>query len=145
MFRIDPDLVAEKSGRYYLLNGNLQGLVRNDFFYAGIYLGKAKAGKFFPSFPLLSMLVDCGANSVVVDKKTAWLFICGRDVFAKGVTDVHGASREGDFALVLNEFGDCLGFGRLAQNLTSKAGKKEVAVTNISDIGDFLRREDKSR
>jgi len=144
-FNLDADLVVERGGRYFLLNRDLQHLVRNDFYSAGIYLGKAKAGKFFPSFPLLTMLADCGANSVVVDKKAAWLFICGRDVFAKSITGVDGAGRGRDFVLVLNEFGECLGFGRLTQNLASNLDENEVAVRNVSDIGDFLRREDKSR
>ena len=144
-FSLNADLVTEKGGRYFLLNKTLKSLIQKDFFYAGAYLGKAKDERFFPSFNLLAMIAECGANSVVVDKKAAWLFICGRDVFAKGITAVHGSSLKGDFTLVLNGFGECLGFGRIARNLDSEAMKNEVAVRNVSDIGDFLRREVKSR
>jgi ribosome biogenesis protein Nip4 len=40
----------------------------------------------------------------------------------------------------MNEFGECLGFGKIVCRLDG-AAKTEVAVKNISDVGDFLRRE----
>jgi ribosome biogenesis protein Nip4 len=86
------------------------------------------------------MLEKRGANKIVVENKTAWLFICGRDVFRKGIISVHGSKRKGDHVLVLNQFGDCLGFGRIVCSLGG-AQNNEVAVRNVSDIGDFLRRE----
>jgi ribosome biogenesis protein Nip4 len=139
-FSLNADLTVNRAGRIFLLNEALLGVSRKDFYYAGTYLGKVKNGKFFPSFNLLKMLAEGKANKIVVDKKAAWLFICGRDVFGTGVVDVHGSRRKGDHALVLNEFGECLGFGRILSGLGA-AEKGEVAVKNISDIGDFLRRE----
>ncbi len=114
-------------------------MVRDYFFYAGLYLGKTKKGKFFPSFNLLAMLAETKINTVVVVEKAAWLFICGRDVLGEGIRAIHGSRRRGDFTLVLNEFGECLGFGRIANDLSSK--NVNLAVRNISDVGDFLRRE----
>jgi len=140
-FSLNVNLTVNRASRYFLLNDTLRGVARNDFYYAGTYLGKVKNGKFFPSFNLLRMLVKGEANKVVVDKKAAWLFICGRDVFRTGVVDVRGSRRKGDHVLVLNEFGECLGFGRIVGGLGGAAEKGEVAVKNISDIGDFLRRE----
>jgi len=140
-FSLDVDLTVNKTGRYFLLNKALLSVTRKDFYYAGTYLGKVKNGKFFPSFNLLAMLAEGPANKIVVDKKTAWLFICGRDVFRTGILAVHGSRRKGDHALVLNEFGECLGFGRIVCSLVGAAKRGEVAVKNISDIGDFLRRE----
>ena len=137
---LNADFVVEKSGRYFLLSEALQKVVRKDFYYAGTYLGKVKNGKFFPSFNLLAMLARGEANKVVVGKKAAWLFICGRDVFRKGVVVVRGSRKKGDHALVMNEFGDCLGFGRIVLGFDGGA-RNEVVVRNISDVGDFLRRE----
>jgi ribosome biogenesis protein Nip4 len=54
---------------------------------------------------------------------------------------MRGSRRKGDHVLVLNEFGDCLGFGRIVTSLVGAAKKGEVAVKNVSDLGDFLRRE----
>lgn len=137
---LSPEFILNKSGRFFLVSNNLRGYIQKDFYYAGTYLGKAKKGKFFPSFNLLTMLAKGEANKVVVDKKAAWLFICGRDIFRKGILAVRGSRKKGDHTLVLNEFRECLGFGKIIGRLNEGA-KTEVAVKNISDIGDFLRRE----
>ena len=136
----NAQFILEKNQRYYLLNPRLKKVGQEDFFYAGLYLGKVgKNGGFFPSFNLLSMLVDVAANKIVVDGKAAWLFICGRDVFRMGIVKVMGSKRKGDAALVLNEFGECLGFGMIMGGVNGS--DSEVAVKNVLDIGDFLRRE----
>ncbi len=136
---LNPDLVLERGSRFYLLNASLQSFTARQFFFAGLYLGKTKKGVFFPSFNLLNLLVPSAQNKVVLDRKAAWLFICGRDVFRKGVLKTFGPKGKGTAVLVLNEFGECLGFGRL----TGGSGEVEdgVAVRNVLDLGDFLRRE----
>jgi ribosome biogenesis protein Nip4 len=139
-FSLNADFTVNKAGRYFLLNEALLKVARKDFYYAGTYLGKVKNGKFFPSFNLLTMLAKGEANKIVVEKKAAWLFICGRDIFRKAILAVRGSRRKGDHTLVLNEFGECLGFGKIIGSLDERA-KTEVAVKNISDVGDFLRRE----
>ncbi len=138
---LNPKFILNKSGRFFLVENNLRGYIQKDFYYAGTYLGKAKKGKFFPSFNLLTMLARGDANKIVVDKKAAWLFICGRDIFRRGILTVRGSRRKGDHMLVMNEFGECLGFGRIVCCLDGAAKKMEVAVENVLDVGDFLRRE----
>ncbi len=135
---LDPRFLVEKEGRCYLLNRKLLKIAQDDFFYAGSYLGKMRNHKFFPSFNLLTMLAKTEANKVVVDDKTAWLFICGRDIFSKRITATYGSRRKGDYTLILNSFGECLGFGRIVQNLDAES---EFVIKNVSDVGDFLRRE----
>jgi len=90
---------------------------------------------------LLAMLAKGKANKIVVDREAAWLFICGRDVFRRGILATQGSRRKGDFALVMNEFGECLGFGRILFSADNAMRDAEVAVKNVSDVGDFLRRE----
>jgi ribosome biogenesis protein Nip4 len=136
---LDESLIVRKENRYFLMNESLKKLIMKDFFYVGTYLGKTKNGKFFPSFNLLSMIAEKKANKIIVDKKTAWLFICGRDIFKQGIIKVMGSKRKGDYALILNQHGECLGFGKILRSLDEE--KEGVAVKNISDIGDFLRRE----
>ena len=136
---LDESLVVKKENRYFLLNESLKKLITKDFFYAGIYLGKIKNGKFFPSFSLLKMIAEKKANKIIVDKKTEWLFICGRDIFKQGIIKVMGSRRKGDYTLILNQYGECLGFGRILHDLDKEI--RGVAIRNISDIGDFLRRE----
>ena len=135
----DETFVVKRQRRYFLLNENLKALALNNFFHAGAYLGKIKHGKFVPSFNLLNMIAQKNVNSIVVDKKTEWLFVCGRDVFKQGIMTVAGSQKKGDYSLVLNSFGECLGFGRIVYNLYGGRGK--LALKNLLDIGDFLRRE----
>jgi ribosome biogenesis protein Nip4 len=137
----NADLLLEKNGRFFLVNNNLKPFTRRDFYYAGVYLGKVKGSKFFPSFNLLNMLARKDANRVVVEGKAAWLFICGRDVLRKSIMKIYGSGKKNTNSLVLNEFGECLGFGRIIENLSGEVGDDSVAVRNVSDIGDFLRRE----
>ena len=139
---LDERFVVKKANRYFLLNEKLRSLISDDFFYAGTYLGKVKGDVFFPSFSLLAMIAKRKeANSVVVDDKSEWLFICGRDVFWRGIKKVPRIRKKGELTLVLNTYGECLGFGKMASDSEVKQGGQKVAVKNISDIGDFLRRE----
>ena len=138
---LNPEFILNKSGRYFLVNKSLRGYIHKDFYYGGTYLGKVKKGKFFPSFNLLVILARGDANKIFVDKKAAWLFICGRDIFRRGILTVRGSRKKGAHTLMMNEFGECLGFGKIVCRLDEEAKKTEVAVKNISDVGDFLRRE----
>ena len=136
---LDESQIVRKENRFFLINKNLKRLLSKDFFYAGTYLGKIKNRKFFPSFSLLSMIAERKANKLIVDKKTEWLFICGRDLYKQGIMKVMGSKRKGDYTLILNQHGECLGFGRILQDLDEEIGG--VVVKNVSDVGDFLRRE----
>ncbi len=139
--RLDETLLVKKGNSYFLLNDTLKKLVAKDFFYAGLYLGKAKKDRFFPSFNLLRIIAEAKANKVVVDKKTEWLFICGRDIFKRGIKNVVGSKNRGSYTLILNMKSECLGYGKILHDL-DKPGKG-VVIKNILDIGDFLRRESK--
>jgi len=54
---------------------------------------------------------------------------------------VQGPGKRDTNTLVVNEFGECLGFGRIVENLRESAVDNEIVVRNVLDIGDFLRRE----
>ncbi|PIX31396.1 hypothetical protein COZ60_04790, partial [Candidatus Bathyarchaeota archaeon CG_4_8_14_3_um_filter_42_8] len=88
---LDESLMIKKENRYFLLNESLKKLIMKDVFYVGTYLGKIKNDKFFPSFSLLEMIAERKANKIIVDKKTAWLFICGRDIFKQGIIKLVGS------------------------------------------------------
>ena len=139
---LNESLIAATQGRYFLLNLRTRKLLSKDLFYAGIYLGKVKDGLFFPSFILLAMIASAeGTNKVVVDAKSEWLFIVGRDIFSQGITKVIGSNKKGAYTVVVNQHDECLGFGRILHDLGDKDERHLVAVRNVSDIGDFLRRE----
>lgn len=131
--------ILKNDTRYYLLNETAKHLASQDIFYAGTYLGKLKNGRFFPAFGLLRIMTEGKANRVIVDEKTEWLFVCGRDVFKRGIVKMIRSPHKGDHVLVLNRYSECLGFGRLLYDSSQK--ESDVAVKNILDLGDFLRRE----
>jgi ribosome biogenesis protein Nip4 len=137
---LDESHIVRNRNRYYLLSKKLKQQIPKNFFYAGAYLGAVKGASFFPSFLLLTMIAETKANKLVVDKKTAWLFICGRDIFKKGILKGNRL-KKGDYTLILNERDECLGFGKTTCNLLGEADANKVVVKNILDIGDFLRRE----
>jgi len=138
---LNEKLVVKRKKRYFLLNENLKSHLHEDYYYIGIYLGKTKEGRFFPSFNLLTMMARGRARKIVVDRKTEWLFICGRDIFKRGILRTTDSMRKGDYTLVVNQHGECLGFGRLLCNVDEEVDRQKVIVRNISDVGDFLRRE----
>ena len=92
---LDEKLIVKKQNRFFLINKTLRFQILKDFFYVGAYLGKVKDGIFFPSFILLAMMAETKANTTMVDKKTAWLFICGGDVFKRGIMQLAGAKSKG--------------------------------------------------
>jgi len=138
---LDEKLTVKKQNRFFLINKTLRFQILKDFFYVGAYLGKVKDGIFFPSFILLAMMAETKANKTMVDKKTAWLFICGRDVFKRGIMQMTGSKSKGDYTLVLNQNSECLGFGKILCNINEEKDKSKVIVKNISNLGDFLKRE----
>jgi len=138
---LDEKLTVKKQNRFFLINKTLRFQILKDFFYVGAYLGKVKDGIFFPSFILLAMIAETKANKTMVDKKTAWLFICGRDVFKRGIMQMTGSKSKGDYTLVLNQNSECLGFGKILCNINEEKDKSKVIVKNISNLGDFLKRE----
>ena len=137
---LDESHIVRNRNRYYLLSKKMKQQAPKGFFYAGAYLGAVKGASFFPSFLLLAMIAKTKTNKIVVDKKTAWLFICGRDIFKKGILKADNL-KKGDVTLVLNEHNECLGFGKMLLNLRAEIDLNKTAVKNILDIGDFLRRE----
>ncbi len=136
---LNPEFVIKKEQQYYLINPRVRKILHDDFLYAGLYLGEVKSGALHPSFNLLNMIVDSASNKVVLDRKSAWLFICGRDVFKKGISKICGSSKKGQYVLIQNEFGECLGFGKIIENLDILGNN--LVIKNLFDIGDFLRRE----
>ncbi len=136
---LDDGCIVKKFNRYYLLNEELQKRVPQNFFYAGAYLGAVKGTGFFPSFLLLDMIARGKANKIVVDKKTAWLFICGRDIFKQSILKGDDLPK-GSYTLIMNEANECLGFGQMVGSIND-FDTDSIFVKNVLDIGDFLRRE----
>lgn len=135
----DDNYLFNKNGRIFLLNDKLDKYP-NDFFYAGLFLGRIKLGKIVPSLQFLSILSKNKANKIILNNKASWLFICGKDINLGGILRSKASLKKGSITLVLNCQGDCLGFGKIIVNNDKKLEKK-IFLKNLLDIGDFLRRE----
>ncbi|MEM2145554.1 MAG: hypothetical protein QW279_09350 [Candidatus Jordarchaeaceae archaeon] len=143
---LNEALIDEVGEKFFLLNDKLKDItmrIPKKYYHAGVLLGALRKGAFLPSFPLISIIADKVENKVFVNDKTAWLFICGRDIFKEGITRVEGSTKKNDYTLILNKYSECLGFGVIKQN--PKEAEKGVVVQNILDLGDFLRREQKQK
>ncbi|PIN81603.1 hypothetical protein COV11_01640 [Candidatus Woesearchaeota archaeon CG10_big_fil_rev_8_21_14_0_10_30_7] len=118
-----------KKGRKYFLVDKEHTLKPQ---YTGIFLGLIGKG-FHPSLWLLHWLKSRTKKKLMVDKKGEWMFICGKDIFKSSIKRRFKIGKS-DTILVLNQYQECLGYGVFQD-------RKKVAVKNVFDIGDFLRRE----
>jgi ribosome biogenesis protein Nip4 len=133
---LDEALIDEVGEKIFLLNDTLKDVkvrIPEKYYHAGVLLGTLRNQVFHPSLPLISMIAEKAENKIFVNDKTAWLFICGRDIF------IEGSTKKNNYTLILNKYGECLGFGIIKQN--PQEAEKGVIVQNILDLGDFLRRE----
>jgi ribosome biogenesis protein Nip4 len=139
---LDEKQIVRKGNRYYFLSEKLSQKAPKGFFYAGEYLGSVKGTGFFPGFALLRMIAKTKATKITLGTKAAWLFICGRDIFKRGLPKDSNL-KKGDYTLIMNQNEECLGFGRVMINVRGEIDMDKIAVKNILDVGDFLRREKK--
>ncbi len=110
---------------FYLIPKIQQELIKSiheEPFSAGLLLGVQD--KLFRPTPALLERIDTDAV-INLDHKSAWLFVCGRDVFEESIQN---AMRK-PVAIVKNHKGEVLG-------LAKKTGN---TYKNIFDIGKILR------
>ena len=134
----DPmeEQVLKLNNKRFLLQPEQVELIlqKDKLVYAGKLLGRDR--KFFqPSSILLSELArEENTSKVHLGRDTAWLFVCGKDVFEENIQGVDGELLLGCYYLVMFE-GECLGYGQFLESGDIKV------IKNLFDIGDFLRRE----
>jgi len=118
-FRVEPSLLK------------IRDKINDEPFSIGIPMGEERKKAFHPSVALLEMLAKDSDRKAVIDYKAEWLFVCGRDIFTKAVEK---CSKKKGLVLVQNLKDENLGYGSLSND-------KNIAIKNILDRGDFLRRE----
>ena len=101
-------------------------------FSAGMFLGSNKP--LHPSIALLDWVGKRADKFVTVDRKAAWLFLCGRDIFRNSI--VKKTVNKG-LVIVKNQLGEVIGYGDMDARITGH----KIAVANKLDRGDFIRRE----
>ena len=135
-YTFDEEDYQKLNNKRFLVSSELkERIIRKDrMVYAGSFLGKDRKD-FQPSSILLKKLEkEENLNRIHVNRDTAWLFVCGRDIFSENIIALEGEFNVGNYFLVMFN-GECLGYGRV----WDFNGK--LILKNIFDIGDFLRRE----
>ncbi|MBW3023067.1 hypothetical protein KY308_03105 [Candidatus Woesearchaeota archaeon] len=103
----------------------------------GVFLGKAGKSRFHPSAPLMDIISKNSDRKIFVNKKTEWLFLCGRDIFGRGIVKSN-VKEVNELVLVQNESDENLGYGKIVADLSEQ---DKVVVKNFFDKGEFLRKE----
>lgn len=136
----EKNILQLRSDFYLVSEGLMKTLKQTGHIpcFAGIYLGRKKKN-FVPSSYLLKKLAETSKSKIIVNDKGAWMFICGRHIYAESVVKFNPEQKINDFVLVMNRYNECLGYGRMINRFDSK----KVAIQTIFDIGDFVRRERK--
>ena len=101
---------------------------------AGLLLGYEKNKLFHPSINLLKLISEKTNKKIQLNKKGAWLFICGRDIMKESIMKL--PTNKGKI-IVCDEKENVLGIAQLKKHTDSN----NIIAKNIFDIGDFLRRE----
>jgi ribosome biogenesis protein Nip4 len=127
--------IVKKSKYFFSCKKELKDLMLSsskNFFSLGFPLGEVKKD-FIPTPEFIDYLSKKSNKKVVVNKKTEWLFLCGKDVFKMGVIKNHSEKNRG-FVFVQNEFGENLGLGKFMRT-------GNIFIKNIIDKGAYIRKE----
>ena len=135
-FSFEEEDYIKLNNKRFLISLELEkNIFRKDkLVYAGCFLGKDR-NDFQPSSILLKKLEsEEKLYRIHVNRDTAWLFVCGRDIFQDNIVKCEGKFERDNYFLVMFN-GECLGYGRVW------VFQGKLILKNIFDIGDFLRRE----
>lgn len=88
--------------------------------------------KITPTLKFLELIKKSGAESMRLNDKASWLFICGRDILPQGIVgDSEKDSKKTRKILICNLRGEIIG-------VAQRSGKE---LNNYWHIGDYLKRE----
>ena len=125
--------------KYYLLEKDEKKVfdkIPLDAELVGLFLGEDKKDMFSPSLAFLDILSKISDKKVFVDEKSAWLFLCGRDIMGRAIVK---ANVNKGLALIQDKDDRNLGFGKIISDLRERNDR--IVIKNILDRGDYLRRE----
>lgn len=138
-FGIKKNVDAQLVERSYYIVKDKQLLARRPA-YSGECIAHIRGPVLIPSIDFLQQIGKEAKKHVVLNAKAEWLFICGRDIFSKGIAS-HNNPAMGDKVVVLTQNKECIGYGELVAPLE----EKRVVIKRLFDIGDLLRRERKTK
>ena len=95
-----------------------------------------------PSLSILQLFVDidCGKR-IIINDHAQMLFLYGRDIFGSSIIKHTNDFKANDEVIITNEYNEALGLGR-ARYDADKIMNARIAITNLMDLGFYLRGED---
>jgi 60S ribosome subunit biogenesis protein NIP7 len=124
----------------FLLSTDVYDINRSSL-YSGLYIGAL--GKYLsPSIEMAQIIARESTKFpfVKVNHKAESLVIYGRDIFGDSIVE-YSVSKENEVVIVLNMHGEAIGLGLTRYDSTSITTKGKVTVTNVADIGQYIRKE----
>jgi ribosome biogenesis protein Nip4 len=140
-FRMTTDVVDElgqiiKKGRYiYATSPELREFMEEtstDFFSLGTPLGKIKKD-FMPTPEFVDFLSHHSDRKVFIGSKSEWMFLCGKDIFRKGIANNTLEKNRGS-VFIFNKYDENLGIAKFMQDTN-------VPLKHILDKGAYIRKE----
>jgi ribosome biogenesis protein Nip4 len=118
---------------------DIKNRINRDIFAVGAYLGEEKQG-FSPSPLLIDMISkfpDTQSKKIFINKKSEWLFLCGRNILPESIVKNPNNLSNG-LVLVQNEHDENLGYGLFKQEDT-------LIIKHILDKGKYLRIDERGK
>jgi len=127
--------LIKKSRFLYLVDNELFDYINetsDDFFSAGILLGEFK--KYFtPSPEFSNILSKLSPKKIFVNKKSEWMFLCGKNILKKGIIKNEQELDRG-LVFIQTELNENIGLGQFSM-------KNDGSIENIIDKGAYIRKE----
>jgi len=138
---VNADVLLElgkiiKKGRYvFVATNEMRSFMEDtgtDFFSIGTQIGEIKKD-FMPTPWFIDFLSNNSERKAFINNKSEWMFLCGKDIFQKGIEKIEIPKRRG-LIFVQNKFNENLGLAKFMQDAN-------VPLENILDKGAYVRKE----
>jgi ribosome biogenesis protein Nip4 len=139
--KIAPEILGElgvlikKSRFLFAASSELHNFMKEmstDFFSIGTPLGETKRD-FIPTPELVDFLSHHSDRKVFIGPKSEWMFLCGKDIFRKGIANNTLEKNRGR-VFIFNKYEENLGIAKFMEN-------RDVPLQHIMDKGAYVRKE----
>lgn len=128
-------LLIKKSRFIFAASPELHSFMQDmstDFFSIGIPLGEIKK-EFIPTPEFVDFLSHKSDRKVFLGEKSEWMFLCGKDIFRKGIAN-NTLEKSRGTVFIFNKYDENLGIAKFMDN-------KDVPLQHILDKGAYIRKE----
>ncbi|GIU71664.1 MAG: hypothetical protein KatS3mg003_1143 [Candidatus Nitrosocaldaceae archaeon] len=137
-FRDKEFLIRDKE--VFMINDYKEFILKNNPLAAGIKVCDLRKHAHL-SLTILQLFVDIGCSKRIrINDHAEQLFLYGRDIFGSSIIEHTNDFKANDEVIITNKYDDALGLGRARYN-PDNIMEDKVTVTNIKDLGIYLREE----